>query len=186
MPENGGVAVEGNEVVNLNNGKVWLTSTDQSGKFKVGDTFAVDQQTGFVTIDPSAVATNVVSDLSPELGGNLDVLTRNIYSSLGNVQINDTLDVTGPLLNSTGNVYVNDTLEVNSGSAATPAITFNGDTNTGLYRIGADQLGIATNGVLRFTLSTTGATVAFPVDVPIGTAAAPAEDSLCTGRSETR
>ena len=82
LPENGGVAVEGNEVVNLNNGKVWLTSTDQNGKFKVGDTFAVDQQTGFVTIDPSSVATNVVSDLSPELGGNLDVLTRNIYSSL--------------------------------------------------------------------------------------------------------
>lgn len=82
LPENGGVAVESNEVINLNSGKVWLTSTDQSGKFKVGDTFAVDQQTGFVTIDPQAVATNVVSDLSPELGGNLDVLTRNIYSSL--------------------------------------------------------------------------------------------------------
>jgi hypothetical protein len=173
LPENGGVPLEANESISRNGGKVWLTSTDQSGKFKVGDTFAVDQQTGFVTIDPSAVSTNVVSDLSPELGGNLDVLTRNIYSSLGNVQINDTLDVTGPILNSTGNVYVNDTLEVNSGSAATPAITFNGDTNTGLYRIGADQLGIATNGVLRFTLSTTGATVAFPVDVPLGTAAAP-------------
>jgi hypothetical protein len=111
LPENGGVPNETNEVVNRNNGKVWLTSTDQSGKFKVGDTFAVDQQTGFVTIDPQSVATNLVSDLSPELGGNLDVLTRNIYSSLGNVQINDTLDVTGPILNSTGNVQINDPLD---------------------------------------------------------------------------
>ena len=157
LPENGGVAVEGNEVTNLNNGKVWLTSTDQSGKFKVGDTFAVDQQTGFVTIDPSAVATNVVSDLSPELGGNLDVLTRNIYSSLGNVQINDTLDVTGPILNSTGNVYVNDTLEVNSGSAATPAITFNGDVNTGLFRVAADTIGFTTNGTAKATIDDTAA-----------------------------
>jgi hypothetical protein len=154
MPENGGVPIEANESVNLNNGRVWLSSVDQNGKFKVGDTFVVDQQTGFVTIDPNSYSTNLVSDLTPELGGDLDVLTRRIYSSLGNV-------------------YINDTLEVNSGSAATPAITFNGDTNTGLYRIGADQLGIATNGVLRFTLSTTGATVAFPVDVPLGTAAAP-------------
>ena len=154
LPENGGVAVEGNEVTNLNNGKVWLTSTDQNGKFKVGDTFAVDQQTGFVTIDPNSYSTNLVSDLSPELGGNLDVLTRSIYSSLGNVQINDTL-------------------EGISGSAASPSFTFTGDTNTGVFRIGADQLGIATNGVLRFTLSTTGATVAVPVDVPRGTAAAP-------------
>jgi hypothetical protein len=151
LPENGGVAVEGNEVVNLNNGKVWLTSTDQSGKFKVGDTFAVDQQTGFVTIDPSAVSTNVVSDLSPELGGNLDVLTRNIYSSLGNVQINDTL-------------------EVNSGSAATPAITFNGDTNTGLFRVGADQLAVTTNGTERIRFDSTGQVEL----VSLGTAAAPA------------
>ena len=85
LPENGGVADETKESINLNNGKVWLTSTDQGGKFKVGDTFNVDQQTGFVTIDPQAVATNVISDLTPELGGNLDVLTRNIYSSLGRV-----------------------------------------------------------------------------------------------------
>jgi hypothetical protein len=54
LPENGGVAVEANESVNLNNGKVWLTSTDQSGKFKVGDTFQVNQQTGVVTIPPAA------------------------------------------------------------------------------------------------------------------------------------
>ena len=95
LPENGGVPNETNEVVNRNNGKVWLTSTDQSGKFKVGDTFNVDQQTGFVTIDPQSVATNLISDTTPELGGNLDVLTRNIYSSVGNVQINDALNVTG-------------------------------------------------------------------------------------------
>ena len=82
LPENGGAADETKEAINRNNGKVWLTSTDQSGKFKVGDTFNVDQQTGFVTIDPQSVATNVVSDLTPELGGDLDVLTRTIYSSL--------------------------------------------------------------------------------------------------------
>jgi len=154
LPENGGVPIEANESVNRNGGKVWLTSTDQNGRFKVGDTFAVDQQTGYVTIDPQSVATNVVSDTSPELGGDLDVLARNIYSSVGNVVINDPLEVLG-------------------GSAATPSLTFTGDLNTGIYRIGADQLGIATNGVLRFSLSTTGATVAFPVDVPLGTAAAP-------------
>ena len=88
LPENGGVPNETNESVNLNNGRVWLTSTDQSGKFKVGDTFQVDQQTGFVTIDPQSVATNLVSDLTPELGGNLDVLTRNIYSSVGPIKFN--------------------------------------------------------------------------------------------------
>jgi hypothetical protein len=137
LPENGGVAVEGNEVTNLNNGKVWLTSTDQSGKFKVGDTFAVDQQTGFVTIDPNSYSTNLVSDLSPELGGNLDVLTRNIYSSVGNVVINDPLEVLG-------------------GSAATPSLTFTGDLNTGIYSPGADQFAISTGGIHRARIDSSG------------------------------
>jgi hypothetical protein len=146
MPENGGVPIEANESVNLNSGRVWLTSVDQNGKFKVGDTFAVDQQTGFVTIDPNSYSTNLVSDLTPELGGDLDVLTRNIYSSLGNVAINDTLDVTGPILNS-------------SGSAATPAITFNGDVNTGLFRVAADTIGFTTNGTAKATIDDTTAPI---------------------------
>ena len=54
LPENGGLAVEASESINLNNGRVWLTSTDQSGKFKVGDTFVVNQQTGVVTIPPAS------------------------------------------------------------------------------------------------------------------------------------
>ena len=87
LPQNGGVAIEANQVISRNDGRVWLSSTDQNGKFKVGDTFAVDQRTGFVTIDPQSVATNVVSDLSPQLGGDLDVLNRRIYTSLANGDI---------------------------------------------------------------------------------------------------
>ena len=137
MPENGGVPIEANESINLNNGRVWLSSVDQNGKFKVGDTFVVDQQTGFVTIDPNSYSTNLVSDLTPELGGDLDVLTRSIYSSLGNVAINDTL-------------------EGISGSAASPSFTFTGDINTGIYRPGADQFAISTNGVERARIDSSG------------------------------
>lgn len=93
LPENGGVPVEANEAISRNNGKVWLTSTDQSGKFKVGDTFVVDQQTGFVNVDPNSYGINVVSDLTPELGGDLDVLGRRIYTS--NAGGNIDLDANG-------------------------------------------------------------------------------------------
>jgi hypothetical protein len=89
LPENGGVPIEANEAISRNGGKVWLTSTDQSGKFKVGDTFTVDQQVGFVSIDPQSISVNLVSDTSPELGGDLDVLARNIYSSVGDIGIQD-------------------------------------------------------------------------------------------------
>ena len=82
LPENGGVAIEANEAVNRNGGKVWLTSTDQNGKFKVGDSFIVNQQTGSVTIPTGAVSTSIITDNLPRLGADLDVLTRRIFSSV--------------------------------------------------------------------------------------------------------
>lgn len=88
LPENGGVADELKQAVNLNEGRVWLSSTDQNGKFKVGDTFEVDQKTGFVTIDPQSYSTILVSDLSPQLGGDLDVLDKRITTTLGNGDVN--------------------------------------------------------------------------------------------------
>lgn len=39
------------------------------------------------------------------------------------------------------------------GAANSPPLTFASDTNTGLYRIGADSLGITTGGVLRMSVS---------------------------------
>jgi hypothetical protein len=80
LPQNGGVAIEANQVISRNDGRVWLSSTDQNGKFKVGDTFEVNQRTGFVTIDPQSVATNVISDSSPQLGGELDAQNNKIVN----------------------------------------------------------------------------------------------------------
>lgn len=42
------------------------------------------------------------------------------------------------------------------GSAASPAFAFTNDANTGLYRVGADELGFATAGNLRWSLDSTG------------------------------
>jgi hypothetical protein len=89
LPENGGVAIEANEAVNRNNGKVWLTSTDQNGKFKVGDSFIVNQQTGSVTIPAGAISTSIITDNLPRLGADLDVLSRNIFSTTGDIGIAD-------------------------------------------------------------------------------------------------
>jgi hypothetical protein len=42
------------------------------------------------------------------------------------------------------------------GAAATPSITFTGDLNTGIYSPGADQVAVATNGVGRLFVSSSG------------------------------
>lgn len=44
------LAVPFQEIYNLNGGRVFYTSTDQSGNFRAGDLFAVEQATGIITI----------------------------------------------------------------------------------------------------------------------------------------
>ncbi len=44
-------------------------------------------------------------------------------------------------------------LKVTAGAVGAPALEFSGDTNTGLYSVGADILGLATGGVLAVTVN---------------------------------
>jgi hypothetical protein len=57
------------------------------------------------------------------------------------------------------------------GSAAAPGYTFAGDTNLGMYRIGADNMGFTANGTLIFDFSTT--RVLLAQDLVFPTAQAP-------------
>jgi hypothetical protein len=60
-----------------------------------------------------------------------------------------------------------------NGTAAAPSVTFSGDTNTGMYRVAADDLGFSTGGAARFTVSSAFLATAVPVATIFGTAAAP-------------
>ena len=86
LPENGGVPVDANQKIELDNGKIWTATTDQNGKFSIGGNqtddpfFEVDQQLGFVTIPEGSIAFNLLSDLTPQLGGELDANSNKITS----------------------------------------------------------------------------------------------------------
>ncbi len=55
-----GVHQESHQKVERNNGKVWAAITDHNGKFRVGDTFSVDQESGFVSIPAGALSVNTL------------------------------------------------------------------------------------------------------------------------------
>ena len=59
------------------------------------------------------------------------------------------------------------------GAAATPSITFTGDTNTGIYSPGADQVAISTNGTQRLTTDTAAVTSTLPIVHPLGAVGTP-------------
>src|SRR6056300_204799 len=78
LPENGGVPIDANQVVESNDGKIWTATTDHNGKFKIGDFFEVDQQLGYVTIPEGSIAFDLLSDATPELAANLDANSNRI------------------------------------------------------------------------------------------------------------
>ena len=87
LPENGGVPDETKQITELNNGKVWTAITDHNGKFKIGGNqtddpiFEVDQQLGFITIPTGSIAFDLLSDTTPQLGGDLDVNGQSLVST---------------------------------------------------------------------------------------------------------
>jgi len=58
------ITIETNEVVKINNGKVYFQSQDQLGNFKVGDNFYVDLVNGTTSIDAEVVDATGYSSLS--------------------------------------------------------------------------------------------------------------------------
>ena len=80
LPENGGVPNDAKQVVESNDGKIWTATTDHNGKFSVGDFFSVDQRTGFINFSAGSYAFDVVTDETPQLGGQLDALNNKIVN----------------------------------------------------------------------------------------------------------
>jgi hypothetical protein len=87
LPENGGVPDDTKQIVESNGGKVWTAITDQNGKFKIGDFFTVDQRTGFIEFSAGSYAFDVVTDTTPQLGGDLDALTNKMHQVGYSLQI---------------------------------------------------------------------------------------------------
>jgi hypothetical protein len=67
IPDSGYAALYQNQVVEVNYGRVFYTSTDQDGNFKVGNLFGVQQATGIVTLSATQFGLTGLSTLS--LGG---------------------------------------------------------------------------------------------------------------------
>jgi hypothetical protein len=66
LPINTGLEPQ-DEIVETNNGRVFYSSTDQDGNFRVGDLFAVEQATGIVTLNASEFGLEGLSELT--IGG---------------------------------------------------------------------------------------------------------------------
>jgi hypothetical protein len=101
---------------------------------------------------------------------NIKITDLTAYTDPLNTDVLPIVDVTS---DTTKKVSIADLLEnAGSGTAAAPGIAFDGDSNTGIYRPGANQLAISTNGTGRLFIDGSGnvtigaASGAWKLDVP--------------------
>jgi hypothetical protein len=72
-------AIQANETVDSNGGRVFYTSTDQDGNFRVGELFTIEQSTGVATLNADAFNIAGLAELSLgniTLGGNSATVTE--------------------------------------------------------------------------------------------------------------
>ncbi len=132
--------IEANEVVKLNRAKIYYTSVDNEGNFRVGDSFYVNQKTGDVLFSGENLSITTLSGITFSDGtntttlsptevttGNITITGNTIQSNFGDVNVvansgeinlqNNTF-VTGNLT-VTGNTLVNGNTTLGSSSGDT-------------------------------------------------------------------
>lgn len=142
------------ETQKLNNGKIYYTSTDADGTFRVGNAFYVDFTTGETSIDADNINFDGISAIFINTGGSITYIDGEKVE-LGNIRISgntiETLD--GDLLFSptTGvlNLYQNDIIKIPRGDTSERRDTEGGiryNTDDDLYE-GFTSANVAFGGV---------------------------------------
>ena len=92
------LAVQANEVEELNNGKVLYSSTDQDGDFRVGDAFSVDQETGNVQFQATSTAQSAANITLSDGTGTTNIFPA--YIETGNLRLagNSITSTTGQVI----------------------------------------------------------------------------------------
>jgi hypothetical protein len=119
--------------------------------------FANDSDTRYLKTSGGTLSGSLTLNADPTL--NLQAATKQYVDSVVN---SGGLPLTGGTM--TGQI-----LGDNSTSASTPGYAFDGDSNTGMYRPGPDELALATGGVARLTFDSSGnASFTNSVSIPAG------------------
>jgi hypothetical protein len=134
--------------------KQYVDATDTAGAaLKVN--LAGDTMTGALTLPVGSAAAPalMMGDTNSGLIGGADSVAIVAGGVARLTQANGSLTSTTPL-------------RLLNGTVAAPAYSFTGDTDTGMYLAGADQLGFTAGGVQRFMIDATALTSAVPILLP--------------------
>ena len=158
--------IQANEVVPLNDAKIYYTSVDHQGDFRVGELFYVDQKNGNVSFSAETFNISSLTGVTFTDGSNNTIIDATKIET-GNIRIsgNDIISITGDIelsaasnqINLTSNTTVTGDTQVTGnftvngnttiGNASTDSVTFNArfasdlvPRVTGTYNLGSASL----------------------------------------------
>jgi hypothetical protein len=144
------LAIQANEVTELNNGEVSYVSIDHKGDFRVGEAFFVDQENGTVSFTNQVTSLQALSSLTITDGTNSSVITPT-SGQFGNVTIsgNNIETLSGDLnIDPAGSGEVNIVGNVNVAGILTASVVQIDAFQKGDTSVALDDGG--SNGTIRF------------------------------------
>jgi len=146
----------------LISGNVGIGTTSPATKFEVQGTASASNlfTVGSLQIGAGAATATVsynrfgtaVTTHAGSIAANNDLLIS------GDLEVNGSVAFDGPVVMSggtsiSGDFSVSGVIKASDGSAPAPSYTFTNDIDTGLFRVGTNNIGVTTGGVLRFNLN---------------------------------
>lgn len=126
------LAVQINEAVELNSGKIYYSSTDHLGNFRIGDTFVVDFETGTTSIDTSGITFNNLAVMQIGTAPDVTTVTFNKIDT-GNIRISgntvETLAGNITVDSASGNINLNSNVSIAENLVVTGDFNFDGSLN---------------------------------------------------------
>jgi len=123
------LVIQENETVELNSGKIYYTSQDAGGNFRVGDAFVVDFERGTTSLSDSDVALTGISSLTINTGGDETFINAEKIET-GNWRIADNtisaLIGDGNLAAASGTINFTNDVNMQSNLSMTGNFTMNG------------------------------------------------------------
>ena len=155
-----GIAISGSPLISGVSG-IFTTSvsgatvTGNAGQFTTitGGTAQFTNITGVSGTFTSRISGATVTGTSGQFT-TLTATTGVFTTSISGATISGDLGLFSTISGSQG--FFSSSLSVPSGTASSPSISFNGDSNTGIYSSAADQVAISTNGTQRINIEADG------------------------------
>lgn len=129
-----GLVIQANEVVEINDGRIYYDSMDHKGDYRIGNIFYVNQETGQVSFNADAIDFGALGSITLESPTSTTIINKDFVQT-GNIRLfdNSVVSLAGPInfLAASGSTYLNTNVNILADADVSGNIVVHGDVQFG-------------------------------------------------------